>query len=94
VMQESPFAWLFFISFILFATFTMLNLFIAIIVNAMQTFTENEHKATETLVESVGQSMEHELHAEVQSLRRDIQELKTLLAQSSHVSSLKESPSP
>ena len=94
VMEESPFAWLFFITFILFATFTMLNLFIAIIVNAMQTFTESEHKATETLVENVGQSMEHELHAEVQSLRQDIRELKALLAQAGPIATPKENPSP
>lgn len=94
VMEESPFAWLFFISFILFATFTMLNLFIAIIVNAMQTFTESEHKATEALVENIGQSMEQELHAEVKSLRQDIRELKTLLAQAGPVATHKESPSP
>jgi voltage-gated sodium channel len=94
VMEESPFAWLFFISFILFATFTMLNLFIAIIVNAMQTFTESEHKATEALVENVGHSMEHELHAEVQSLRQDIRELKSLLAQAGPNASQKETPVP
>jgi voltage-gated sodium channel len=94
VMEESPFAWVFFITFILFATFTMLNLFIAIIVNAMQTFTESEHKATEALVENVGQSMEHELHAEVQSLRQDIRELKSLLAQAGPVVPPKESPLP
>lgn len=94
VMEESPYAWLFFITFILFATFTMLNLFIAIIVNAMQTFTESEHKATEALVENVGQSMEHELHAEVQSLRQDIRELKSLLAQAGPVVPPKESPLP
>jgi voltage-gated sodium channel len=94
VMEESPFAWVFFITFILFATFTMLNLFIAIIVNAMQTFTESEHKATEALVENVGQSMEHELHAEVQSLRQDIRELKALLAQAGSVATPRENPSP
>ena len=33
VMETHPYAWLFFIPFILIATFTMLNLFIAIIVN-------------------------------------------------------------
>ena len=99
VMQESPFAWVFFIIFILFATFTMLNLFIAIIVNAMQTFTESEHKATEALVENVGQSMEQELHAEVQSLRQEIRELRGLLVPvlqgtaSTLPSSPKESPS-
>jgi voltage-gated sodium channel len=94
VMEESPYAWLFFITFILFATFTMLNLFIAIIVNAMQTFTESEHKATEALVENVGQSMEHELHAEVQFLRQDIRELKALLAQAGPIATPKENPSP
>jgi voltage-gated sodium channel len=36
VMQEFPFAWLFFIVFILCTTFTVLNLFIGIIVSAMQ----------------------------------------------------------
>lgn len=83
VMEESPYAWAFFIPFILFATFTMLNLFIAIIVNAMQTFTESEHQATVGAVETVGQSIEHELHAEVQSLRQEIGELKTILRASS-----------
>jgi voltage-gated sodium channel len=36
VMERYPAAWLFFLTFILLATFTVLNLFIAIIVNAMQ----------------------------------------------------------
>jgi voltage-gated sodium channel len=81
VMEEVPYAWAFFIVFILFATFTMLNLFIAIIVNAMQTFQEGEHKDTIQTVEQVGQSIEHELHAEVQSLRQEIGELKALLSE-------------
>jgi voltage-gated sodium channel len=36
VMASHPAAWLFFFAFILMATFTVLNLFIAVIVNAMQ----------------------------------------------------------
>jgi voltage-gated sodium channel len=79
VMEQAPWAWAFFITFILFATFTMLNLFIAIIVNAMQTFQEGEHQDTVQTVEKVGQSLEHELHVEVQSLRQEIGELKALL---------------
>jgi voltage-gated sodium channel len=79
VMEVAPFAWIFFIIFILFATFTMLNLFIAIIVNAMQTFNEGEHQSTVEAVEQVGQSIEHQLHAEVQLLRQEISELKGLL---------------
>jgi voltage-gated sodium channel len=81
VMEEVPYAWAFFIVFILFATFTMLNLFIAIIVNAMQTFQEGEHQDTMQTVEQVGQSIEHELHAEVQSLRQEIGELRALLSE-------------
>lgn len=79
VMEVAPFAWVFFIIFILFATFTMLNLFIAIIVNAMQTFNEGEHQSTVEAVEQVGQSIEHQLHSEVQLLRQEISELKGLL---------------
>lgn len=79
VMEIAPFAWIFFIIFILFATFTMLNLFIAIIVNAMQTFNEGEHQSTVEAVEQVGQTIEHQLHAEVQLLRQEISELKGLL---------------
>ncbi|WP_180683974.1 ion transporter [Tepidicella baoligensis] len=81
VMEAIPYAWAFFIIFILFATFTMLNLFIAIIVNAMQTFQESEHQDTIQTVEQVGQSIEHELHAEIQSLRREIGELRVLLSE-------------
>jgi voltage-gated sodium channel len=81
VMEVMPHAWAFFIPFILFATFTMLNLFIAIIVNAMQTFSEEEHQDTVGAVEKVGHVIEQGLHAEVQSLRQEIGELKTLLRQ-------------
>ncbi|MDP2418425.1 MAG: ion transporter [Hydrogenophaga sp.] len=79
VMEVAPYAWLFFIVFILFATFTMLNLFIAIIVNAMQTFSDSERQSTVEAVAQVGQSIEHELHAEVQLLRQEMGELKGLL---------------
>jgi voltage-gated sodium channel len=36
VMEQHPFAWAFFVPFIVIATFTILNLFIGIIVSAMQ----------------------------------------------------------
>lgn len=36
VMVEQAYAWIFFLSFLLIGTFTVLNLFIAVIVNAMQ----------------------------------------------------------
>lgn len=36
VMEVYPYAWTFFVAYILISTFTMLNLFIAVVVNAMQ----------------------------------------------------------
>jgi len=42
VMEVFPYAWVFFIPFILIATFTMLNLFIGVIVSAMQSFSEDD----------------------------------------------------
>jgi voltage-gated sodium channel len=36
VMQKKPFAWTFFVTYIIIATFSVLNLFIAVVVDAMQ----------------------------------------------------------
>jgi len=79
VMEAHPYAWLFFITFILVATFTMLNLFIAIIVNAMQTFQEVEHQETMQVVQEAQDHIETELHAEMRLLRAEIVELRSLL---------------
>jgi voltage-gated sodium channel len=82
VMEHFPYAWAFFIPFILIATFTMLNLFIAIIVNAMQTFSENEQREVVAAVEDARVHIEGDLHAEVLALREDIRGLKLMLAES------------
>ena len=79
VMEHFPYAWAFFIPFILIATFTMLNLFIAIIVNAMQSFGEAEHKDTVAAVDAARQHIEADLHAELRALRQEIAELKRAL---------------
>ena len=81
VMENFPYAWAFFVPFILVATFTMLNLFIAIIVNAMQSFTEKEQQETVAAVEQAHEHIEADLHAEVRAMREDIRELRTLLSQ-------------
>jgi voltage-gated sodium channel len=81
VMAQFPYAWAFFISFILIATFTMLNLFIAIIVNAMQTFGEDEHRETVQVLAQTREHIEADLHAEVRALRGEIAELKAWLRQ-------------
>jgi voltage-gated sodium channel len=80
VMEEFPYAWVFFIPFILIATFTFLNLFIAIIVNAMQSFNDAEHAA-----EKAAQELEHTkeialLYQKLDNLQMDLQIIKEQLA--------------
>jgi voltage-gated sodium channel len=79
VMEKHPYAWLFFIPFIIGTTFTVLNLFIGIIVNAMQEehakaeaeelAAEREvvHEETAPLAQQIG-----ELKTEIMALRRDL----------------------
>jgi len=74
VMEIHPYAWLFFVPFILIATFTMLNLFIAIIVNTMDTLHRQEH-AEEQAVQSEG----GEIEAELRALRGEIRRLAARL---------------
>jgi voltage-gated sodium channel len=81
VMESFPYAWAFFVPFILVATFTMLNLFIAIIVNAMQSYTDVEHEALVEVVEGARDHIEADLHEEVRSMRAEIRELKALLVE-------------
>ena len=79
VMEVFPYAWMFFVPFILIATFTMLNLFIAIIVNAMQSYSAAEHKETVDALHQTQENIETDLHKEMQTLRTEIKELKVLL---------------
>ena len=80
VMETHPYAWAFFIPFILIATFTMLNLFIAVIVNAMQSYSDAEHGAVAEVVDASRQHIEADLHAEFARLREEIRELRALIA--------------
>lgn len=89
VMENFPYAWAFFIPFILVATFTMLNLFIAIIVNAMQDFTTHEQEET---VAPIGQLQER-LDAEMRGMRDEIRELKALLVARSNLYPISGAPS-
>jgi len=79
VMESHPWAWAFFIPFILVATFTMLNLFIAIIVDATQRYTHTEHERIEEQVATVGVEVERHLHADIKALRDDIARLQAEL---------------
>jgi voltage-gated sodium channel len=72
VMEVYPAAWLFFIVFILLTTFAVLNLFIAIVVDAMSASEHQEQEQTRTLVIT-----DHaELMAELRALRAEIAKLR------------------
>ncbi|MEN8170391.1 MAG: ion transporter [Pseudomonadota bacterium] len=76
VMEVFPHAWLYFIPFILIATFTMLNLFIAIIVDTMQTMHQADHEEDREHIEEVVHEDAGVLGREVRSLREEIQLLR------------------
>ncbi len=54
VMEEFPYAWAFFVPFILITSFIVLNLFIGVIVNAMAEATEDDaHSEREMIIEQL-----------------------------------------
>jgi voltage-gated sodium channel len=79
VLEEFPYAWLFFVPFIVTATFTMLNLFIAVIVDAMQSQAAAAQEQQKRDIELLAEEKEVVLHREMESLRREITELKEIL---------------
>ena len=76
LMQTHPYAWAFFVPFILVATFTMLNLFIAIIVNAMQSQTEQETEKTVAAVEHATQQVDVHLHTDIKKIEDELRALR------------------
>ncbi|WP_299397825.1 ion transporter [Pelagibius sp.] len=79
VMDVFPFAWAFFVPFILVTTFAVLNLFIAIIVNAMQSQhdAEREQAFEEITRQSHGDAMR--LEDDIKALHREVQQIRSLL---------------
>jgi voltage-gated sodium channel len=72
VMDVYPTAWLFFIPFIIATSFTVLNLFIGVIVSAM----EEEHAAEEKAERLERESDQAEILAEIKALRREVEALR------------------
>lgn len=77
--DDYPFAWMFFVPYILVTTFTMLNLFIAIIVNAMQSQVEKEQKDTIAAIEKVTEAEMEEVEADMAVIRRELAEIRQIL---------------
>jgi voltage-gated sodium channel len=77
IMEQHPYAWVFFIPFIFIATFIMINLIIAVVVDAMG---ELQNSETENIKENIQTSEDHTLQ-EIQSLKSEIRELKNIILQ-------------
>ncbi len=71
VMAQSPYAWIFFVVYLLVATFMVLNLFIAVVVNAMQS------QVTEDL-KGEGEAHTQLILDEVRALRREVEALREI----------------
>jgi len=79
VMVQMPYAWIFFIVFILVSTFSVLNLFIAVVVNAMQEQVVDEMRAEEGLHAAEASSERAVLLEELRAVRREVAELRQRL---------------
>jgi len=76
VMETYPWAWAFFVPFIMVATFTILNLFIGIIVSTMQELSLPGHPATAQSFEEEKEKLEELLGR----LERDLAEVRQRMA--------------
>ena len=78
VMEQHPGAWAFFVPFIIVTTFTVLNLFIALIVNSMQSL---QAETSETLrTEAVIAHDERELLLQrIEALTNEVREVRNMM---------------
>lgn len=75
VIAEHPFAWIFFVGFIVLTSFAVLNLFIAVIVDSMQ----SKHFDAEDQRQQVAHDERIQLLDEVRALRTEMAELRSAL---------------
>lgn len=79
VMEVYPWAWLFFVPFILITTFAVLNLVVAVIVNSMQTLHEAEQKEEREAERQIVHEETATLTSEVRAMRQELGEIRQLL---------------
>jgi len=84
IMAELPWAWLYFVVFILVATFVVLNLFIGVIVESIQQLREQREReaeaALEAHIEADISAARAESHADALALLREVKALRAEIA--------------
>lgn len=79
-MEHRPWAWLFFFPFILVATFVVLNLFIGVIVESIQTLREERESADARAAQAATDAAASAAHADQETLLREIRALRAEVA--------------
>ena len=80
LMDKHPFAWLFFVIFIVVTTFMVLNLFIGVVVNAMQAEAIKSADAERAAEREIIQEEAAPILAEVKQLRNELADLRKELS--------------
>ncbi len=76
LMAQVPFAWLFFVVYILISSFAVLNLFIAVVVSAMEGEVAAERRAEDAEHEAAAMERDRVLLEEIRALRAEIAALR------------------
>ena len=84
VLEIYPYAWAFFVPFILITSFAVLNLFIAIIVNAMQSQSDSEQQEAMAEITARGHAERDRIAAELNALKQEIIALRSALERGSN----------
>lgn len=79
VLENNPYAWAFFLPFIVITSFAVLNLFIGIIVNSLQELQAAEQAANQAAVTQAIEKEDAAVMGELRALRAEIASLKTEL---------------
>lgn len=79
VMTVYPWAWAFFVPFILVTTFAVLNLVVAVIVNSMQVVHDEEQKEHLKAEREIVHEEVEALTGEMAAMRRELGEVKSLI---------------
>ncbi len=74
VMEQHPLAWAFFVPFVIVTSFAVLNLFIALIVNSMNSVHAEDRESAVAAEHTAHDEREH-LMTEIQALRADVRAL-------------------
>jgi voltage-gated sodium channel len=80
ILETQPLAWMFFVPFILLATFVVLNLFIGVIVDSIQTLRAERESADVRAAEAATQRAAEAAHADHEAVLAEIRALRAEIA--------------